>query len=76
MSIEGVKRARRGGFTLLEITLAVAILAMMAMAIYRFVAANIAAMQMSSQQTARRVIWVSSTFLPPNGSSCRVAWGH
>lgn len=43
-----VKRERRSGFTLLEITLAVAILAMMSMAIYRFVATNLTALRISS----------------------------
>ena len=52
MSIALVKRARRGGFTLLEITLAVAILAMMSIAIYRFVAANLIAMRVSSEDIA------------------------
>ena len=52
MSIALVKRARRRGFTLLEITLAVAILAMMSIAIYRFVAANLIAMRVSSEENA------------------------
>jgi prepilin-type N-terminal cleavage/methylation domain-containing protein len=43
---------RRGGFTLLEITLAVAILAMMSLAIYRFVQANITALRVSADQAA------------------------
>jgi prepilin-type N-terminal cleavage/methylation domain-containing protein len=50
MFIETVKRARRRGFTLLEITLAVAILAMMTIAIYRFVATNMTVMRVSSEQ--------------------------
>ena len=40
--------ARRDGFTLLEITLAVAILAMMSLAIYRFVQSNLTALRASS----------------------------
>jgi len=40
--------ARRDGFTLLEIMLAVAILAMMSLAIYRFVQSNLAALRASS----------------------------
>jgi prepilin-type N-terminal cleavage/methylation domain-containing protein len=44
----GVKRKTRGGFTLLEITLAVAILAMMSLTIYRFVQANITALRLST----------------------------
>jgi prepilin-type N-terminal cleavage/methylation domain-containing protein len=40
------------GFTLLEITLAVAILAMMSLAIYRFVQTNLTAMRVSSEATA------------------------
>lgn len=52
MSIALVKRARRRGFTLLEITLAVAILAMMSLTIYRFVAANLTAMRISSEDNS------------------------
>lgn len=52
MSIAPVKRVRSGGFTLLEITLAVAILGMMSIVIYRFVAANLIAMRVSSEQNA------------------------
>jgi prepilin-type N-terminal cleavage/methylation domain-containing protein len=40
------------GFTLLEIMLAVAILALMSMAIYRFVQSNILALRISSEATA------------------------
>jgi|SRR5437899_2845915 len=43
--------AKRRGFTLLEITLAVAILATMALAIYRFVQANMVALRVSSEST-------------------------
>lgn len=42
---------RHRAFTLLEIMMAVAILGMMALAIYRFVQANITAMRLSSQAT-------------------------
>jgi prepilin-type N-terminal cleavage/methylation domain-containing protein len=42
----------RSGFTLLEVTMAVAILAMMALAIYRFVQANIIAMNGSAAADA------------------------
>ena len=42
----------RGAFTLLEITLAVAILAMMSLAIYRFVQTNVAALRISSEVNA------------------------
>jgi prepilin-type N-terminal cleavage/methylation domain-containing protein len=52
MSIARVKRFWRRGFTLLEITLAVAILGMMSMAIYRFVAANLIALRVSSEDNA------------------------
>jgi len=45
-------RLRRSGFTLLEITLAVAILAMMSLAIYRFVQSNLTAIRVSSDATA------------------------
>src|SRR5437868_9368661 len=40
------------GFTLLEIMLAVAILGLMAVAIYRFVQANVTALRVSSEATA------------------------
>ena len=52
MSFALVKRAPRRGFTLLEITLAVAILGMMAMVIYRFVASNITVLRISSEENA------------------------
>lgn len=42
----------RGGFTLLEIVLAVAILAMMSLSIYRFVQANVTALRISSEANA------------------------
>jgi prepilin-type N-terminal cleavage/methylation domain-containing protein len=51
MSIERVKRARRGGFTLLEIILAAAILGLMSMAIFRFVQTNIAVLRISATQS-------------------------
>ena len=50
MSIALVKRAPRRGFTLLEVTLAVAILGMMAMVIYRFVATNLTIMRVSAEE--------------------------
>ena len=43
---------RGGGFTLLEITLAVAILATMSLAIYRFVQANLTALRVSAEASA------------------------
>jgi prepilin-type N-terminal cleavage/methylation domain-containing protein len=43
---------QRRGFTLLEIVLAVAILAMMSLAIYRFVEANVTALRVSSEASA------------------------
>jgi prepilin-type N-terminal cleavage/methylation domain-containing protein len=43
---------RRRGFTLLEIIMAVAILATMALAIYRFVQANLVAIRLSSETLA------------------------
>ena len=45
-------RHRYRGFTLLEIMLAVAILGMMALAIFRFVQTNMTAVQLSSQAAA------------------------
>ena len=52
MSIARGKQARERAFTLLEITLAVAILATMAVAIYRFVQANLTSLRVSSETTA------------------------
>lgn len=43
---------RRNGFTLLEITLAVAILGLMAVSIYRFVATNLIAVRVSAEVNA------------------------
>lgn len=48
----GRRIASRGGFTLLEITLAVAILATMSLAIYRFVQSNLTALRASSDANA------------------------
>jgi prepilin-type N-terminal cleavage/methylation domain-containing protein len=45
------KRARQGGFTLLEITLAAAILGLMSLAIYRFVQTNITVLRVSAEQS-------------------------
>jgi prepilin-type N-terminal cleavage/methylation domain-containing protein len=45
-------KSTRRAFTLLEITLAVAILAMMSLAIYRFVQSNLIAVRVSSETTA------------------------
>ena len=47
-----VNKMRKRGFTLLEIMLAVAILAMMSMAIYGFVQTNMTAIRVSSEATA------------------------
>jgi prepilin-type N-terminal cleavage/methylation domain-containing protein len=52
MSIALVKRTRRRAFTLLEIVLAVAILGMMSLVIYRFVAANLTILRVSSEENA------------------------
>ena len=48
MFIAGADSRRRSAFTLLEIVLAVAILAMMSVAIYRFVQTNLVAMRIST----------------------------
>jgi prepilin-type N-terminal cleavage/methylation domain-containing protein len=50
--VPGRNRTNRSGFTLLEITFAVAILAMMSMAIYRFVQSNLISMRVSSETNA------------------------
>ena len=49
MSIVRVDRRRGPAFTLLEVTLAVAILGMMALAIYRFVSTNLTAVRLSTE---------------------------
>ena len=49
MFIAGADTRRRSAFTLLEIVMAVAILAMMSLAIYRFVQTNLVAMRISSE---------------------------
>jgi len=49
MSIARADRRRGSGFTLLEVTLAVAILGMMALAIYRFVSTNLTAVRLSTE---------------------------
>jgi prepilin-type N-terminal cleavage/methylation domain-containing protein len=46
------RRKRARAFTLIEITLAVAILALMSLAIYRFVQANVVALRISAEATA------------------------
>ena len=45
------RRPRRGGFTLLEIILAAAILGLMSMAIFRFVQTNIAVLRISATES-------------------------
>lgn len=52
MSTADCKMRSRAGFTLLEIMLAVAIMAMMSLAIYRFVQANVTAVGISSDTMA------------------------
>jgi prepilin-type N-terminal cleavage/methylation domain-containing protein len=49
MFIVPVDRRRRAAFTLLEVTLAVAILGMMSLAIYRFVSTNLTAVRLSTE---------------------------
>jgi prepilin-type N-terminal cleavage/methylation domain-containing protein len=51
-----VKRYGRG-FTLLEITLAVAILGLMSLAIYRFVQSNITSLRLSAEASASDARW-------------------
>jgi prepilin-type N-terminal cleavage/methylation domain-containing protein len=50
MSIDRVKRKPQLGFTLLEILLAMAILSLMALAIYRFVATNLTVVRVSAEE--------------------------
>ena len=66
-----------GGFTLLEITLAVGILAMMSVAIYRFVESNLTAMRVSSETSAadaryeglRELLMAQWQSLPPGSGA-------
>ena len=51
MSIAAVKRTQRSGFTLLEITLAAAILGLMSLAIFRFVQTNITVLRVSAEDS-------------------------
>ena len=51
MSTAAAKRTRRGGFTLLEIILAAALLGLMCVAIYRFVQTNIIALSVSANES-------------------------
>ena len=53
MFIVVADRKRSRGFTLLEITLAVAILAMMSLVVYRFVQTNLVALRLSSEANAK-----------------------
>src|SRR5207302_6095129 len=48
---------QRRGFTLLEITLAVAILGMMSLAIYRFMQSSMTAIRVSSDATAADAVY-------------------
>ena len=57
MSIARAKRRNRSGFTLLEITLAVAILGLMSVAIYRFVQSNFISLRVSSEASAADARW-------------------
>ena len=52
MCIAQADRRSRRGFTLLEIVLAVAILGMMSLAIYRFVQSNMIALRLSAEGAA------------------------
>lgn len=56
MSIVPAKRRSRG-FTLLEISLAVAILGLMALAIYRFVQSNVISLRLSAEASAADARW-------------------
>src|ERR1700720_926169 len=68
---------RRHGFTLLEIIIAVAILATMAMSIYRFVQSNLVAIRVSSDAIAsdapydglREVLLAQWQSLPPGNGA-------
>src|SRR5215472_8145957 len=72
-----VRPARRRGFTLIEITLAVAILGMMSLAIYRFVQTNLVAIRASTDASAaearygglRDLVTVQWQSLPPGNGA-------
>ena len=51
------KRKRHGGFTLLEILLAAAIMGLLTMAIFRFVQTNITVVQMSAVESAEDALY-------------------
>ena len=53
-----IARVRRAGFTLIEVTLAVAILAMMSLAIYRFVESNLTSIRISAEQDAAEARYI------------------
>src|SRR5689334_20946981 len=77
MSIARVSWGQRRGFTLLEITLAVAILGMMALAIFRFVSTNVTAVRLSTElnqidasySALERVLTEQLQELPPGQGS-------
>ena len=77
MSTDPDRGLFKRGFTLLEIMLAVAILGMMAVAIYRFVQSNIIALRVSSEATAadagydslRDLLSAELQSLPPGSGS-------
>lgn len=52
VSVQAKRTRSRSGFTLLEVMLAVGILAMMALAIYRFVQSNLIAIRISTEASA------------------------
>lgn len=57
MSIALAKRRNGSGFTLLEITLAVAILGVMSLAVYRFVQSNVTSLRLSAEASASDARW-------------------
>src|SRR5215472_18760670 len=71
------RHARRQGFTLIEITLAVAILGMMSLAIYRFVQTNLVAIRASTEASAeearygglRELVTAQWQSLPPGNGA-------
>lgn len=71
------KGTRRSGFTLLEITLAVAILAMMSVAIYRFVQSTLVVLRVSADENRasayynglRDLLTAQWQSLPPGGGA-------
>ena len=56
-----VRSEKARGFTLLEVVIAVAIIALMAMTIYRFIETNLSAIRISTEQTSEAAAMQAQT---------------